>query len=444
MLKLSTPILLLLLIILTINHRLGAPWFLIVTPLTSQYWHPLIQRSPLNTLFFTDTLSAPILILTLWITALILSVRLYIQTTYVPLIPPTISLLTLTLLNTFPATNLFLFYILFETSLIPTSALILLWGYQPDRHQAAIYILIYTITASLPLLASTLALYKNNHHLNFLFTNWETPQPIGPKLWSATLSLAFIVKVPLYSTHLWLPKAHVEAPTPGSIILASVLLKLGGFGILRLLQSMPLLIDQTTPFLLTLAAWGAALTCLISVRQTDFKALIAYSSVAHIGFIVVGVLSSSPWGWTGALIIILAHGLCSPALFTLAGTTYDITHSRSLFLASGLISVAPGLSIWWFLFCTGNIAAPPFITLTREILLFSAALAKTLALLPPVFLTSFLTAAYNLHLYTTTQHGPTPIYLNTPNLPSLTYTTTFFLHLAPLALIPLKPDLFLI
>lgn len=153
--------------------------------------------------------------------------------------------------------------------------------------------------------------------------------------------MAFLVKIPLYGIHLWLPKAHVEAPVAGSIILAAVLLKLGGYGIMRIVVVLdPLTKELAYPFIV-LALWGVIITGTICLRQTDLKSLIAYSSVGHMGLVVAGILIQTPWGFAGALILMIAHGLTSSALFCLANTNYERTHTRTMVLTRGLQAVFP-------------------------------------------------------------------------------------------------------
>ena len=171
------------------------------------------------------------------------------------------------------------------------------------------------------------------------------PNPLNSSLGALICTAAFITKLPLFSVHLWLPKAHVEAPVAGSIVLAAILLKLGGYGLARMVYIFPTTLTKLSNFYLRLSIIGAVATSLICLRQTDLKSLIAYSSVGHIGIMITGILTITSWGLTGAIMIIIAHGLCSSAIFALANINYELTHTRSLTLSKGLIASVPVLTI---------------------------------------------------------------------------------------------------
>ena len=157
---------------------------------------------------------------------------------------------------------------------------------------------------------------------------------------------AFLVKMPIYLVHLWLPKAHVEAPIAGSIVLAGVLLKLGRFGLMQIMLCFPP-VDKMVPAVISaVSMWGGVMTGMICLRQPDMKSLIAYSSVGHIGLLITGVMSNTVWGWSGAMAIILAHGLCSPAMFVLARMSYEATKTRRLYLSKGGLVLRPSISFW--------------------------------------------------------------------------------------------------
>nr|ARI47102.1 NADH dehydrogenase subunit 4 [Phascolosoma sp. MZK-2017] len=405
---------------------------------------PLLGPSFVSPLFFLDSLSWPLMMLTLWIFLLSTLASQTIwsnhQQPYLFLLLS--SILALTLIICFSSKNFLLFYFFFEVSLVPTLLLILVWGYQPERLQAGTYLMLYTITASLPLLVSLLILSGYNGHLSMNLLLHSPPLSGSlSTIWAVQLSLAFLVKLPMYSTHLWLPKAHVEAPVAGSMILAGILLKLGVYGLLRVYSMFPQIPQGLCFIIMPLSVLGATLTSFICLRQTDFKALIAYSSVGHMGLLAGGIFSGFYWGWQGALSMSVAHGLCSSGLFALANMLYLTAGTRSLFLIKGLQTFFPIMTLWWFLFSISNMAAPPSLNLLAEILLISSTLASTFMMIIPLGMLSFLAAAYSLFLFTSLHHGSPSKQMN----PLLHYSpmnyTVLFLHLIPLVIFILSPSL---
>ena len=371
-------------------------------------YSPFFLISNSSNLFIIDQLNSTLITLSLWIAALMLisSYKIYITHKSKNYFVFYIVVLTLILILCFASSNILFFYIIFEASLIPTFLLIMGWGYQPERLQASFYLLIYTISASLPLLLSISWIFKDHGSIFMISSPIFISLRSSSSLWWYITIFAFIVKIPLYFVHLWLPKAHVEAPVAGSIILAGILLKLGGYGLLRISSLAMPLSFSLRPFFSSLGICGAVITRLICIRQSDLKSLIAYSSVGHMALVVLGVIVSRSWGWAGALIIILAHGLCSSCLFALANLTYDITSTRRIFLTKGLLSLLPAFSLWWFLLSICNIAAPPSINLLGEISIILRSLWTSLYLILPLGLCRFLACAYSLFLYTSTNHGP--------------------------------------
>nr|WHU31471.1 NADH dehydrogenase subunit 4 [Claassenia xucheni] len=303
---------------------------------------------------------------------------------------------------TFSCMNLFMFYLFFESSLIPTLFLILGWGYQPERLQAGIYLLFYTLLASLPLLVGIFYLEGMN---NTLFLPLLFSVDLSYSVCYLGLITAFLVKMPMFLVHLWLPKAHVEAPVAGSMVLAGVLLKLGGYGLLRVF-SVLILSGLTFNFIwVGISLVGGVLVSFICLRQTDLKALIAYSSVAHMGIVLGGLMTLTCWGFSGAFTLMIAHGLCSSGLFCLANISYERTGSRSLLINRGLMNFMPSMTFWWFLLSACNMAAPPSLNLLSEISLLNSLVGWSWVTMVMLSMLSFFSAAYTLYLYSYSQHG---------------------------------------
>nr|YP_010950536.1 NADH dehydrogenase subunit 4 [Hexagrammos decagrammus]WMI36492.1 NADH dehydrogenase subunit 4 [Hexagrammos decagrammus] len=402
----------------------------------------------LNPYMATDPLSTPLLVLTCWLLPLMIlasqnhttSEPLNRQRTFITLLTS----LQIFLILAFGATEIIMFYIMFEATLIPTLILITRWGNQTERLNAGIYFLFYTLAGSLPLLVALLLLQNSTGTLSLLTLPYSDPVEMASythKLWWAGCLLAFLVKMPLYGVHLWLPKAHVEAPVAGSMILAAVLLKLGGYGMMRMVVMLePLTKELSYPFIV-FALWGVIMTGSICLRQTDLKSLIAYSSVSHMGLVVGGILIQTPWGFSGALILMIAHGLASSALFCLANTNYERTHSRTMLLARGLQMVLPLMTAWWFIASLANLALPPLPNLMGELMIISSLFNWSWWTILLTGAGTLITASYSLYMFLMSQRGPLPAHI-IALAPSHTREHLLMaLHLIPLLLLILKPEL---
>nr|YP_010501165.1 NADH dehydrogenase subunit 4 [Embiotoca lateralis]UXB59299.1 NADH dehydrogenase subunit 4 [Embiotoca lateralis] len=404
--------------------------------------------SSLNLYMATDPLSTPLLALTCWLLPLmILASQNHTSTEPLNRQRMYISLLTslqIFLILAFSATEVLMFYVMFEATLIPTLVIITRWGNQTERLNAGTYFLFYTLAGSLPLLVALLLLQNSTGTLSLLTLQYTTPMQMtsyADKLWWAGCLLAFLVKMPLYGAHLWLPKAHVEAPIAGSMILAAVLLKLGGYGMMRMMIMLePLTKELSYPFIV-FALWGVIMTGSICLRQTDLKSLIAYSSVSHMGLVAAGILIQTPWGFTGALILMIAHGLTSSALFCLANTNYERTHSRTMILARGLQMALPLMTAWWFIASLANLALPPLPNLMGEIMIISSLFNWSWWTLALTGTGTLITAGYSLYMFLMTQRGPLPAHIIALDPTHSREHLLVVLHLLPLLLLMLKPEL---
>nr|YP_010165060.1 NADH dehydrogenase subunit 4 [Mythimna loreyi]QRN71765.1 NADH dehydrogenase subunit 4 [Mythimna loreyi]UNP54548.1 NADH dehydrogenase subunit 4 [Mythimna loreyi] len=351
-----------------------------------------------------DIMSYGLIMLSIWISILMImaSENLNSMNFYINFFLFNILFLLIMLYLTFSTMNMFMFYLFFEGSLIPTLLLIIGWGYQPERIQAGMYLLFYTLFVSLPLLMGIFYMFNETYCMMIYFLKFFN---MNIYILYFSMILAFLVKMPMYFVHLWLPKAHVEAPVSGSMILAGIMLKLGGYGLLRLLiflQEINLKLNYLSIIVSLIGGFYISLKCFC---QVDIKSLIAYSSVAHMSIVISGIMIMNYWGFIGSYILMIGHGLCSSGMFCLANISYERLHSRSLYINKGMMNFMPSMSLWWFLLMSSNMAAPPSLNLMGEISLINSLMSWSWISMFSLMLISFFSAGYSLYLYSFVQHG---------------------------------------
>nr|YP_010157585.1 NADH dehydrogenase subunit 4 [Fieberiella septentrionalis]QRG29274.1 NADH dehydrogenase subunit 4 [Fieberiella septentrionalis] len=293
-------------------------------------------------------------------------------------------------------------YIYIEFILIPLMVMILGWGYQPERLLAGLYLFFYTLFASLPLFLLIMMIYLN-YGLMFL----DSMHFMNINMFFMYLSsiLAFLVKFPMYMFHFWLPKAHVQAPVFGSMILAGLTLKIGGYGLIRLMMMFEYMYMSYSYIWFSLSMYGSLIVGLICLVQGDIKCLIAYSSVSHMGMCLMGLMTMTWWGLLGSYLLMIGHGFCSSCLFYMSNILYTRTGSRSFFINKGMLYYMPGSAFLWFIFCLFNMSCPPSINFISEVFIITSMMNYWLSSMIYFVMISFLSACFSYYLFSYTHHG---------------------------------------
>src|SRR5581483_1878247 len=300
------------------------------------------------------------------------------------------------------------FYVFWEFSLIPMAFLIGIWGHE-RRIYAAIKFVLFTMSGSLLMLAAIIVLYfASGAHTFDLAVLQKSPVVGALQPWLfAAFALAFAIKVPMFPLHTWLPDAHVQAPTAGSIILAGVLLKLGAYGFLRYnLTLFPEASHQFAPLLIVLAIIGIIYGAMVAAVQKDLKSLVAYSSVSHMGFIILGIFVFSQQAMSGAILQMVNHGLSTGALFLLVGLLYERTHTRLIANFGGLQRVMPVYAFFLLLVMFSSMGLPGLNGFVGELLILLGAWAANPAYTIFAALGVILAAIYLLWAYQRAMQGP--------------------------------------
>jgi proton-translocating NADH-quinone oxidoreductase chain M len=315
-------------------------------------------------------------------------------------------LLEFFLIGVFCILDVFLFYIFFESVLIPMFFIIGIWGSRERKIKAAYFFFFYTLLGSVIMLIALIYIYSSIGTTDYeLLLTIKLSCKEQKFLWFAFF-ISFAAKVPMLPVHVWLPEAHVEAPTTGSVILAGILLKLGTYGFIRfLIPLFPLANEFFYPFIYSLASIGVVYTSFTAIRQTDFKRIIAYTSVAHMNFVVIGLFSKDSIGIEGALFQSLSHGIVSSALFLIIGIVYDRHHTRLVKYYGGLVHTMPVFVFVFLLFTLANMALPGTSSFIGELLILISAYSNSTTTVLIIGTSMFVGSCYSLWLFNKIAYG---------------------------------------
>nr|ADM67900.1 NADH dehydrogenase subunit 4 [Caligus clemensi] len=302
---------------------------------------------------------------------------------------------------TFSVNSLILFYIFFELNLVPIFLLIMGWGYQPERIYATKMMIMYTLFGSLPMLVMLI----NFQMMDQISISFLSQSSFFDNIMPIFMILALLIKLPIFLLHMWLPLAHVEAPLMGSMVLASVMLKLGGYGLVRLMSVVMNPINSLNHFLFSIFIMGGTMAMLFCITQVDLKIIIAYSSVGHMSMVAATLFSYSWSGFLAAMIMMIAHGFTSSLMFFCAGMMYMKSNSRHMLMNKGTLTLSPKIVLFWFLALLMNAGGPPKSNLMSEILTVFSLISTSYFSFIPLVVSLMLGMLFNMKMYSITSQG---------------------------------------
>nr|YP_087049.1 NADH dehydrogenase subunit 4 [Tetraleurodes acaciae]AAU14154.1 NADH dehydrogenase subunit 4 [Tetraleurodes acaciae] len=344
-------------------------------------------------LLIGDSLSFWITNMSLWVIMLILSIKMSNYEKHKMIF----MLLTMILMTTFYCWNFLLFYIMFEMSMVMIIITVMIWGYQPERVEATMFMVIMTSALSLPFF---LSLMNKFNYLNF----WMLPAKI--QMWEyLSIMFIFMVKLPAFTLHAWLPKLHVESPIQGSMILAAVMLKLGGYGMIRMNVMTNFINNVTSHIIIAFSTWSIIILSIVCLMQSDLKSMIAYSSIVHMGLTLAGISLTKEKGIISSVIIMLGHGMCSSALFFLCNQMYKNNKSRSMIMNKGTTTMSPTMTTSWFILCMMNAPMPPSINILGEILTLKLVMEWSMKSVLFILMMMMVSFSYSIIMFCVPTHG---------------------------------------